>query len=106
LEKAIVSSFGSVDEFKAEFEKQATRLFGSGWVWLIKTEGGKLRVVSTQNQDNPLMDVSSEQGLPILSIDVWEHAYYLAYQNRRTEYVKNFWRIVDWDQVSKNFRVR
>lgn len=106
LEKAIVSSFGSVDEFKAEFEKQATRLFGSGWVWLIKAEDGKLKVVSTPNQDNPLMDVSPERGMPILSLDVWEHAYYLAYQNKRADYVKNFWRVVNWEQVARNFRGR
>lgn len=96
LAKAIESDFGGFANFKAEFEKAAVGRFGSGWAWLAK-QGGKLVVVSTANQDNPLTD-----GLtPLLGIDVWEHAYYLKYQNRRPEYVSNWWNVVNWDEVAR-----
>jgi Fe-Mn family superoxide dismutase len=96
LAKAIESDFGSFANFKAEFEKAAIGRFGSGWAWLAK-QGSKLMVVSTPNQDNPLTD-----GLtPLLGIDVWEHAYYLKYQNRRPEYVSNWWNVVNWEEVAR-----
>jgi Fe-Mn family superoxide dismutase len=98
LAKAIDSSLGSFDKFKAEFEKTANGRFGSGWAWLVK-KGSGLAVVSTANQDNPLSDGFS----PILGVDVWEHAYYLKYQNRRAEYVTNWWNVVDWDAVAARF---
>jgi superoxide dismutase, Fe-Mn family len=98
LATAIESDFGGFDNFKAEFEKAAIGRFGSGWAWLAK-QGGKLVVVSTANQDNPLTD-----GLtPLMGIDVWEHAYYLKYQNRRPEYVSNWWNVVNWDEVARRF---
>ncbi len=96
LAKAIETNFGSFVNFKAEFEKAAIGRFGSGWAWLAK-QGDKLVVVSTANQDNPLTD-----GLtPLMGIDVWEHAYYLKYQNRRPEYVTNWWNVVNWDEVAR-----
>lgn len=101
LRKDLEKNFGSIESFKQEFESQAKAVFGSGWAWLIRTEDGKLAITKTANQDNPMMDLGSVKGKPILTLDVWEHAYYLAYQNKRAEYVANFWRIVDWDQVSK-----
>jgi superoxide dismutase, Fe-Mn family len=98
LVKAIDAAFGSFDAFKGEFEKAAIGRFGSGWAWLVK-KGSGLAVVSTANQDNPMSD-----GLaPILTIDVWEHAYYLKYQNRRAEYVTNWWNVVNWDEVARRF---
>jgi Fe-Mn family superoxide dismutase len=98
LAKAIDASFGSFDSFKGEFEKAAVGRFGSGWAWLVK-KGSGLAVVSTANQDNPMSD-----GLaPILTIDVWEHAYYLKYQNRRADYVTNWWSVVNWDEVARRF---
>jgi Fe-Mn family superoxide dismutase len=100
LEKAIVNEFGSIDKFKAEFEKIATTRFGSGWVWLI-VSAGKLKIISTPNQDNPLMGDTPEKGAPILALDVWEHAYYLKYQSNRGAYVKAFWNVVNWDKVSE-----
>jgi Fe-Mn family superoxide dismutase len=99
LEKAIVAEFGSMDSFKAEFEKAATARFGSGWVWLIVAEG-KLKIVSTPNQDNPVMGDVPDKGAPILALDVWEHAYYLNYQSNRVGYIKAFWNVVNWDKVS------
>ncbi|AGH94563.1 superoxide dismutase [Pseudobdellovibrio exovorus] len=101
LEAEIVQTFGSFDAFKAEFEKNGLSQFGSGWAWLIRNAEGKLEVTATPNQDNPLMDVASKRGTPILGIDVWEHAYYLKYQNKRAEYLKNFWEIINWKQVAK-----
>jgi superoxide dismutase, Fe-Mn family len=98
LAKAIESSFQSFDNFKAEFEKAANGRFGSGWAWLVK-KGTGLAVVSTANQDNPM----SEGSTPLLGIDVWEHAYYLKYQNRRAEYVTNWWNVVNWDAVASRF---
>jgi Fe-Mn family superoxide dismutase len=103
LEKAIVSEFGSMDNFKAEFEKAATARFGSGWVWLV-VSAGKLKIISTPNQDNPLMDDVPEKGAPILALDVWEHAYYLKYQSNRAAYVKAFWNIVNWDKISDLYK--
>ncbi|HPP40787.1 MAG TPA: Fe-Mn family superoxide dismutase, partial [Candidatus Kapabacteria bacterium] len=94
--------FGSFDNFKAEFTKAAMGRFGSGWAWLIIKEG-KLVVSSTPNQDNPLMDVADVKGLPILGLDVWEHAYYLKYQNRRNEYVENFFNVINWEIVQSIF---
>ncbi len=98
LAKAIEAAFGSFDAFKAEFEKAANGRFGSGWAWLALRQG-QLAVVSTANQDNPL----SEGMIPLMGIDVWEHAYYLKYQNRRAEYVSNWWNVVNWDEVARRF---
>lgn len=103
LAAAIAGDFGSMDAMKEVFGNAAKKVFGSGWAWLIKKTDGKLAVTSTPNQDNPLMDVVKEKGIPLLALDVWEHAYYLHYQNRRGEYVDNFWNIVNWDEVSKRF---
>ena len=98
LAKAVDSAFGSFDAFKAEFEKAANGRFGSGWAWLVK-KGSGLAVVSTANQDNPI----SENMTPLLGIDVWEHAYYLKYQNRRAEYVTNWWNVVNWNAVAERY---
>lgn len=103
LEKAISDSFGSVDQFKEEFGTAAKTRFGSGWAWLAIDAEGKLFVTSSPNQDNLLMDDVPKQGSPLLGLDVWEHAYYLHYQNRRADYVDNFWNIVNWEEVSKRF---
>ncbi len=102
LAAAIDASFGSFEAFKQAFETAATGQFGSGWAWLV-VDQGKLAVGSTPNQDNPLMDVTDLAGTPLLGLDVWEHAYYLQYQNRRPEYVSNFWKIVNWDVVAGLF---
>ena len=99
---AINAAFGSFNDFKTKFNTAATTRFGSGWAWLI-VKNGKLEVISTANQDNPLMDTAEVKGTPILLLDVWEHAYYLKYQNRRPEYVENFWNVVNWDEVNKRF---
>jgi len=99
LADAINSSFGSLDSFKEQFAKAGATRFGSGWAWLCVDGNGKLVVTSTPNQDNPLTDGLS----PILGLDVWEHAYYLNYQNRRPDYISAFWNIVNWDQVASNF---
>ena len=98
LAKAIETYFDSFEAFKAEFEKAATERFGSGWAWLVKKEGS-LAIVSTANQDNPITEGSK----PILGLDVWEHAYYLKYQNRRAEYVTNWWKVVDWEAVTRKY---
>lgn len=97
---AINSAFGSYENFKAEFTKAAGSRFGSGWAWLC-ANGGKLAICSTPNQDNPLMDVAECKGTPIIGIDVWEHAYYLHYQNRRPDYVGAFFNLLNWDEVNK-----
>lgn len=102
LAQAIDSAFGSFDNFKKEFEEAAKGQFGSGWAWLVKSNGG-LKVAGTPNQDNPLMDVAEVKGTPILGLDVWEHAYYLNYQNKRPDYVSAFWNVVNWDEVSKRY---
>ncbi|WAC12126.1 superoxide dismutase [Dyadobacter pollutisoli] len=100
---AINGQFGSFDKFKEEFAKAAATRFGSGWAWLV-AKGGKLEVGSTPNQDNPLMDISDIKGTPILALDVWEHAYYLHYQNKRPDYIKAFWNVVNWDKVAENLK--
>jgi Fe-Mn family superoxide dismutase len=100
--KAINETFGSFDEFKSQFSNAAATRFGSGWAWLVKTDSG-LVVTSTPNQDNPLMDIAEVKGLPILGLDVWEHAYYLKYQNRRPEYIEAFWNVVNWTEVNERF---
>jgi Fe-Mn family superoxide dismutase len=102
LMDAIVSAFGSFDAFKDQFAKAGATRFGSGWAWLIVHEG-RLVVTSSPNQDNPLMDVAEVKGTPILGLDVWEHAYYLHYQNRRPDYISAFWNVVNWDKVAELF---
>ncbi|MBU6159265.1 MAG: superoxide dismutase [Bacteroidetes bacterium] len=97
---AVQRDFGSVDRLKEKFSEAALKIFGSGWAWLIVDAQQKLQIVTTPNQDNPLMDVVPVQGTPLLALDVWEHAYYLHYQNRRAEYIKNWWAIVNWNQVA------
>lgn len=104
LKEAIVRDFGSVEAFYEAFEAAAKSRFGSGWAWLVK-QGDKLAVVSTANQDSPLMgdDVAGCHGTPIIGLDVWEHAYYLKYQNKRPDYIKAFWQVVNWDKAQENF---
>lgn len=102
LLEAIESAFGSFENFKDEFSKAAATRFGSGWAWLIE-QNGKLVVTSTPNQDNPLMDVADEQGKVLLGLDVWEHAYYLKFQNKRPDYISAFWNLVDWKEVNSRF---
>lgn len=103
LSDAINSRFNSYDEFKELFTNAALGRFGSGWAWLV-VQNGKLEIGSTPNQDNPLMDVSDFKGTPILGIDVWEHAYYLNYQNRRPDYVSAWWNLINWNEVEKRFK--
>ncbi|MGC8803152.1 MAG: superoxide dismutase [Bacteroidales bacterium] len=104
LADAINRYFGSFDKFKEVFSNAAATRFGSGWAWLIVKTDGSLAVTSTPNQDNPLMDVVEEKGKPILGLDVWEHAYYLKYQNRRPEYISAFWNVINWDEVSRRLK--
>ena len=106
LSDAINAAFGSFDEFKTKFAAAAAGRFGSGWAWLIVDGAGKLQITSTPNQDNPLMDVAEVQGKPVLGLDVWEHAYYLNYQNRRPDYVTAFWNVVNWTEVAKRFSAK
>jgi len=101
LLSAINETFGSVEKLMNELNNAAMKRLGSGWAWLIVTPSGKLQVTSTPNQDNPLMDITKERGTPILGIDVWEHAYYLKYQNLRKSYLDAFWKLINWDEVSK-----
>ncbi|MDC9581513.1 superoxide dismutase [Mn] [Xenorhabdus sp. PR6a] len=105
LKAAIERDFGSVDSFKEKFEQAAATRFGSGWAWLVLKEDGKLAVVSTANQDSPLMgeEVAGASGYPIVGLDVWEHAYYLKYQNRRPDYIKAFWHVVNWDEAARRY---
>ena len=102
LGNAITETFGSFDKFKETFANAGATRFGSGWAWLTAS-GGKLTISSTPNQDNPIMDIAEVKGTPILGLDVWEHAYYLHYQNRRPDYVGAFWNVINWDEVSKNY---
>lgn len=104
LADAINSAFGNFADFKTKFAAAGTTRFGSGWAWLIKNASGKLEICSTPNQDNPLMDIAEVKGTPILGLDVWEHAYYLNYQNRRPDYITAFWNVVNWDEVAKRFK--
>ena len=103
LGSAIDSAFGSFEDFKAEFAKAGATRFGSGWAWLCVDSGGGLFVTSSPNQDNPTMDIAEKPGIPILGLDVWEHAYYLNYQNRRPDYIAAFWNVVNWDEVSRRY---
>ncbi len=103
LAAAIDAKFGSFDAFKDEFKKAALGRFGSGWAWLIKTDDG-VAITSTPNQDNPLMDIADVKGTPIIGLDVWEHAYYLKYQNKRPDYVDAFWNVVDWNKAEAAFK--
>ncbi|KFF27893.1 superoxide dismutase [Chryseobacterium vrystaatense] len=103
LAKAITETFGSMDAFKEKISKAGADRFGSGWAWLSVDKSGKLFVSSTANQDNPLMDVVEEKGTPILGIDVWEHAYYLKYQNKRADYLTAIWNVLNWKEVSRRY---
>jgi Fe-Mn family superoxide dismutase len=102
LAESIDADFGSFDSFKEKFTLAATGRFGSGWAWLVEQDG-KLLISSTPNQDNPLMDIAEVKGTPILGVDVWEHAYYLKYQNRRPEYLAAFWNVINWKEVNKRY---
>jgi len=102
LAEAINKKYSSFDNFKAEWLKAATGRFGSGWVWLIKN-GNEVEITTTPNQDNPLMALADKKGTPLMGLDVWEHAYYLKYQNKRPDYVAAAWNVYDWDKISKNF---
>ncbi|GAB3750102.1 superoxide dismutase [Spirosoma pomorum] len=104
LADAINQKFGSFSNFKDEFTKAATTRFGSGWAWLIVTSEGELAITSTPNQDNPLMDIADVKGFPIIGLDVWEHAYYLKYQNRRPDYIAAYFNVVDWEAAEKRYQ--
>ena len=104
LATAIDSTFGSLDNLKAEFKKAGIGRFGSGWAWLIVKADGSLAITSTPNQDNPLMDVAEVKGTPILGLDVWEHAYYLKFQNKRPDYIDTFWNLVDWNGAEARYK--
>lgn len=103
LAEAINEAFGSFDALKEKMNNAGLTRFGSGWAWLIKGTDGKLAVTSTPNQDNPLMDVAEVKGTPLLGVDVWEHAYYLKYQNRRADYLNAFWSVVNWEKVAARY---
>jgi superoxide dismutase, Fe-Mn family len=105
LTKAIESAFGTFDKFREAFTNSAKTRFGSGWAWLILTPDKKLAIGSTPNQDCPLMDISPLKGIPLLTIDVWEHAYYLKYQNKRADYIDAFWNVVNWSEVEKRYKM-
>jgi len=98
-----MKTFGSVQEFKKQFSDAGKTRFGSGWAWLSMDDKANLFVCSTPNQDNPLMDIAEKKGIPLLTIDVWEHTYYLKYRNNRVDYVDGFWEVVNWDEVAKRF---
>ena len=103
LGKAIDAKFGSFDAFKEEFKKASITRFGSGWAWLVAQKDGSVAVSSTPNQDNPLMDVADVKGFPVIGLDVWEHAYYLKFQNKRPDYVDAFWNVVDWNKAEARY---
>lgn len=104
LQKEIEKQFGSLAEFKKAFVNAATTVFGSGWAWLVLSQDNKLQIVTTPNQDSPVMDVAAVKGEPLLALDVWEHAYYLKYQNKRADYIESFWKVIDWNCVSQRYR--
>src|SRR2546423_8644346 len=104
LSAAITSSFGSFDAFKTQFTDAGKNRFGSGWAWLIVDGDQKLRIGSTPNQDNPLMDIAEIKGFPVLGLDVWEHAYYLRYQNKRPDYISNWWKVVNWKFIDDRYQ--
>ncbi|HAO46103.1 MAG TPA: superoxide dismutase [Ferruginibacter sp.] len=103
LQQSITQAFGSFDEFKKQFTDAGKNRFGSGWAWLYVDKDKKLKIGSTPNQDNPLMDISDVKGFPLLGLDVWEHAYYLKYQNKRADYIDNWWNVVNWNYVQQRF---
>lgn len=103
LQQAIDKAFGSFDEFKKQFADAGKNRFGSGWAWLYVDKDKNLKIGSTPNQDNPLMDVCDSKGFPLLALDVWEHAYYLKYQNKRADYIENWWNVVNWNYVQQRF---
>ncbi|MDI9860254.1 MULTISPECIES: superoxide dismutase [Bacteroidota] len=104
LAEAINAKFGSFDEFKAEFKKAAISRFGSGWAWLVAQKDGSIAISSTPNQDNPLMDVADVKGFPVIGLDVWEHAYYLKFQNKRPDYIDAFWNVIDWNIAEARYQ--
>ncbi len=103
LAKAIEAKFGSFDAFKDEFKKAGIGRFGSGWAWLVAQKDGSIAISSTPNQDNPLMDVAEVKGYPVIGLDVWEHAYYLKFQNKRPDYIDSFWNVIDWAAAEKRY---
>jgi Fe-Mn family superoxide dismutase len=103
LAKAIDAKFGSFDALKEEFKKAALTRFGSGWAWIVVQKDGSIAVSSTPNQDNPLMDVAEVKGYPVIGLDVWEHAYYLKFQNKRPDYIDSFWNVIDWNAAEKRY---
>lgn len=103
LAESINEAFESFDEFKTKFAQAGVGRFGSGWIWLIVKKDGKLDISSTPNQDNPLMDIAETKGVPLLGVDVWEHAYYLKYQNKRPDYLTAIWNVISWDKVAERF---
>jgi len=103
IHKAIMRDFGSFENFKKEFSAAAATRFGSGWAWLCVDNSDKLFITSTPNQDNPLMDIADKKGTPVLALDVWEHAYYLHYQNRRPDYIEAFFNVINWHEVTKRY---
>lgn len=106
LENLIVRDFGSVESFRDQFMTAAKGIFGSGWAWLCADNDGKLFITTTANQDNPLMDIAKENGIPLLALDVWEHAYYLKYQNKRPDYIEAFWKVINWNVVLQRYQNR
>lgn len=106
LAKAIESEFQSFDSFKKDFSEKALKIFGSGWCWLIRTKDNKLKIVTTANQDNPLMDLDHERGKIVMALDVWEHAYYLKYQNKRVDYIAGWWNIVNWTKAEELYTAK
>lgn len=103
LANEINLTFKTFEDFKKEFSEKALKLFGSGWCWLVKDEQGKLKICTTPNQDNPLMQIAADKGVPLLALDVWEHAYYLKYQNKRADYIANWWSIINWQKADSLF---
>jgi Fe-Mn family superoxide dismutase len=103
LMEAIIKEFGSFDNFKKQFAEAGMKRFGSGWAWLVMAKDGSLFITSTANQDNPLMNTEPKQGIPLLCVDVWEHAYYLKYQNKRADYLNAFWNVVNWEYVQQRY---